>query len=159
LDEGCARQRLEGGADTAVGVKIVRPCHATAGRFVPDVVPARPVRDVEHEGLALIALSQLDLTPITLTAADIKRESRFANSRLVWSYRLAPVGISMHIRVLQIVSDEHAKGAQKSKAAGRSWLTCRFSHARTECREEPAGKLQVGHPYRRVWRRGAFTPA
>jgi hypothetical protein len=106
LDEGCARQRLEGGADTAVGVKIVRPCHATAGRFVPDVVPARPVRDVEHEGLALIALSQLDLTPIALTAADIKREPRFANSRLVWSYRLAPVRISMRMRVLQIVSDD-----------------------------------------------------
>jgi hypothetical protein len=76
------------------------------GRFVLDVVRARPVRDVEQEGLALIAYSRLGLSQITLTAADIKREPRFANSRLVWSYRLAPVGISMRMAVLQVLADE-----------------------------------------------------
>jgi hypothetical protein len=76
------------------------------GRFVLDVVPARRVRDVEQEGLALIAYSRLGLSPITLTAADIKREPRFANSRLVWSYRLAPVGISMRMAVLQVLADD-----------------------------------------------------
>ena len=76
------------------------------GRFVLDVVPARPVRDVEHEGLALIAYSQLGLCQITLTAADIKREPKFANSRLVWSYRLAPVGLSVRMAVLQILGDD-----------------------------------------------------
>jgi len=76
------------------------------GRFVLDVVPARSIRDIEHEGMALIAYSRLGLTPITLTAADIKREPRFANSRLVWSYRLAPVGISMRMAVLQILADD-----------------------------------------------------
>jgi len=76
------------------------------GRFVLDVVPARPIRDVEQEGLALIAYSRLGLSQITLTAADIKREPRFANSRLVWSYRLAPVGISMRMAVLQVLADD-----------------------------------------------------
>jgi hypothetical protein len=76
------------------------------GRYVLDVVQARPVRDVEQEGLALIAYSRLGLSQITLTAADIKREPRFANSRLVWSYRLAPVGISMRMSVLQILADD-----------------------------------------------------
>jgi hypothetical protein len=76
------------------------------GRFVLDVVPARPVRDVEDEGLALIALAELGLKQITLTAADIRREPRFANSRLVWSYRLHPVGLSMRMRVLQILGDD-----------------------------------------------------
>jgi hypothetical protein len=76
------------------------------GRFYLDVVAARPIRDVEIEGMALIALSELDLTPITLTAADIKREPRFANSRLVWSYRLAPVGIGLRMRVLQTLADD-----------------------------------------------------
>jgi hypothetical protein len=74
------------------------------GRFVLDVVPARPIRDIDHEGLALIALAQLDLMPITLTAAEIKREPRFANSRLVWSHRLCPVGIAMRMAVLQTLS-------------------------------------------------------
>jgi hypothetical protein len=76
------------------------------GRFVLDVVPARRVRDVENEGLALIAWSQLGLTPITLTAADIQREPRFANSRLVWAHRLSPVGISMRMAVLQTLADD-----------------------------------------------------
>jgi hypothetical protein len=75
-------------------------------RFYLDVVPARPLRDAEDEGLALIALAELDLEPLTLTAADIKREPRFANSRLVWSYRLAPVGISLRMRVLQTLADD-----------------------------------------------------
>lgn len=76
------------------------------GRFVLDVVQARPVRDIEQEGLALITYSRLGLSQITLTAADIKREPRFANSRMVWSYRLAPVGISMRMAVLQVLADE-----------------------------------------------------
>jgi hypothetical protein len=76
------------------------------GRFVLDVVAGRPVRDVEQEGLTLIAYSRLGLSQITLTASDIKREPRFANSRLVWSYRLAPVGISMRMAVLQVLADD-----------------------------------------------------
>jgi hypothetical protein len=76
------------------------------GRFVLDVVPARPVRDVEDEGMALIALAELGLKQITLTAADIRREPRFSNSRLVWNYQMHPVGISMRLRVLQILGDD-----------------------------------------------------
>lgn len=76
------------------------------GRFVLDVVPARPIREVEREDLALIALAELGLTPITLTTADIRREPRFANSNLVWNYRLHPVGISMRMRVLQALADD-----------------------------------------------------
>jgi hypothetical protein len=39
------------------------------GRFHLDVVEARLVRDVEAEGLPLIALDRLGLAPLTLTAA------------------------------------------------------------------------------------------
>jgi hypothetical protein len=90
------------------------------GRFVLDVVPARPVRDVEQEGLALIAYSRLGLSQITLTAADIKREPRFANSRLVWSYRLAPVGITLRMRVLQILADDGPMSLARLLTAVRS---------------------------------------
>ena len=42
----------------------------------------------------------------------------------------------------------------------RGEVGCRAAFfARTECREEPAGKLKDGHPYRGVWRRGSITPA
>jgi hypothetical protein len=70
------------------------------------VVAARPLRDVEDEGLALISLQNLGLTVITLTAADIKREPRFANSNLVWSYREHPLGIGLRMRILQILADD-----------------------------------------------------
>jgi len=76
------------------------------GRFVLDVVPARPVRDVEDEGLALIALAELGLPAITLTATDIRREPRFANSNLVWSYRMRLVDIGLRMRILQILADD-----------------------------------------------------
>jgi hypothetical protein len=90
------------------------------GRFVLDVVPARRVRDVEHEGLALIVLAELGLTPITLTAADIKREPRFANSRLVWSYRLHPVGIGLRMRALQTLADDGPMPLSRLLSAVRS---------------------------------------
>jgi hypothetical protein len=53
------------------------------------------VADFELEGLTLIALNQLGVPPLTITAADIKREPRFANANAVWAHRLPPVGIEM----------------------------------------------------------------
>lgn len=76
------------------------------GRFGLDVVEARVLRDVDAEGLALIALRDLGLSPLTLTRADIQREPRFTNSKLVWSYRLCPVGITLRMRILGILGDD-----------------------------------------------------
>jgi hypothetical protein len=76
------------------------------GRFHLDVVDARRVRDIDEEGLALIALGRLGLVPLTLTAADIKREPRFANARAVWAYRLHPVGIEMRLRILTVLQED-----------------------------------------------------
>jgi hypothetical protein len=76
------------------------------GRFYLDVVEARPVRDVETEGLALIALDRLGLARLTLTGADIKREPRFANARAVWEHRMHPVGISLRFRILTVLQEE-----------------------------------------------------
>jgi hypothetical protein len=76
------------------------------GRWLLDVVPARPLRDVENEGLALLAADQLGLRTWTLTEADIRREPRFENARLVWGYRMAPVGIEMRMRILTMLRDD-----------------------------------------------------
>src|ERR1700684_2602339 len=76
------------------------------GRYLLDVVPARPLRDVEYDGLALIALEELGLPSIVLTAADIQREPRFANARLAWSHRSLTVGISLRMHILQVLSDD-----------------------------------------------------
>ncbi|WGS20189.1 MULTISPECIES: hypothetical protein [unclassified Bradyrhizobium] len=65
------------------------------GRYLLDVVPARRVRDLEQEGLAQIALAELRLKPLTLTAGEIRREPRYANSWLVRSLNGIPVPLSL----------------------------------------------------------------
>jgi hypothetical protein len=76
------------------------------GRYLLDVIPARRVRDLEDEGLVQIALAKLALKPLTLTAEEIRREPRYANSRLVWSYKGIAVPLGLRMRVLQILLDD-----------------------------------------------------
>jgi hypothetical protein len=90
------------------------------GSFVLDVTPARPVRDAKHEELLLSGYSKLGLKVITLTAADIRQEPRFANSQLVWSYRLAPVGIGLRMAVMQVLTDDGPMPLSRLLSAVRS---------------------------------------
>lgn len=76
------------------------------GRYVLDVVPARRVRDLKQEGLAEIALAELGLKPMVLTAEEIRREPRCTNSRLVWSYRQTAVPVGLRMRILLTLRDE-----------------------------------------------------
>jgi hypothetical protein len=76
------------------------------GRYVLDVIEARPLRDIDAEGLVQIALRDLGLQPLTVTRADIQREPRFTNAKLVWHYRMHPVGISLRMRILGILSED-----------------------------------------------------
>jgi hypothetical protein len=76
------------------------------GRYVLDVVEARPLRDIDADGLAQIALRDLGLTPLTVTRADIQREPRFTNAKLVWAHRTHPVGFAMRMRVLGMLSED-----------------------------------------------------
>jgi hypothetical protein len=75
-------------------------------RFYLDVVPARRVRDLDDEGLVLIALRELELKPLVVTAEDLHREPRCSNCRIVWPNhgRFVPVGL--RIRILQILRDD-----------------------------------------------------
>lgn len=90
---------------TSIDLNAVVVCR-NDGRHLLDVVPARPLRDVEGEGLALIALSELAFPTVVLTAADIQREPLFSNCRLVWTYRMHPVGIGMRVRILQTLAED-----------------------------------------------------
>jgi hypothetical protein len=76
------------------------------GRYVLDVVPARAVRDIEDEGLVQIALGELELKPLVLTAEEIRREPRRTNANLIWSHNDVTVPIGLRMRILQILLDE-----------------------------------------------------
>ena len=80
--------------------------HRDDGRFLLDVVPARRIRDLEQQATAQIALAELGLKPIVLSAEEIRREPRYANARLVWSYRETTVSVGLRMRILQLLLDE-----------------------------------------------------
>ena len=90
------------------------------GRYVLDIVEVRPLRDIDAEGLAQIALRDLGLTPLTISQADITRDPKFTNSKLVWSYRLYPVGISLRMQVLGILGEEGPMTLSRLLAAIRT---------------------------------------
>jgi hypothetical protein len=76
------------------------------GRFLLDVVPARSIRDVEENGHAQIALTELGLKKIILTTEEIRREPRCTNARLVWSCRDISVPVGLRMRILQVLLDD-----------------------------------------------------
>jgi len=76
------------------------------GRYVLDVVAAPRVPDPNEERLVGIALSELGLARLVLTADDLNAEPRCSNSRLVWSHRGRSVPIDLRIRILQILIED-----------------------------------------------------
>lgn len=79
-----------------------------SGRFVLDIIPARPIRDLEDEGLVLIALGELNLPTWAMTSEDLRREPRFSNSRLVWLYNRHRVPFELRMRILEVLSEHQS---------------------------------------------------
>jgi hypothetical protein len=75
------------------------------GRFHLDVVEARRVRGIEDERLQ-IALRDLGLAPLVVTAGDLKAEPRCSNCDLVWSHRGRPVPIDLRLQILRLLVDD-----------------------------------------------------
>lgn len=76
------------------------------GPYYLDVVPARRVRELDEEGLVLIALRELGLQHLVITAEDLRSEPRRSNVRLVWSYRDHPIPVPLRLRILKALADE-----------------------------------------------------
>jgi hypothetical protein len=91
------------------------------GRRVLDIVETRPVRSLDDEGLALLAVDQLGLPALTLTAADIRREPRAGNCRLVWNHRHYRVNAGDRVHVLQVLTEEG------EMTLARAAAQCRFA--------------------------------
>lgn len=76
------------------------------GRFHLDVVPARPLRELEEEGLFQLALRKLGLESLHVTIEDLKAEPTCSNADLVWSYNGRPVSLDLRMRILGILIDD-----------------------------------------------------
>ncbi len=92
-------------ATAAVASKQIDLCAIVVqrdeGRFFLDVVPARPIRDLEDEGLSLIALGELGLKPWIISGPDLLREPRCTNARYVWLYNRHRVSRETRRRILR----------------------------------------------------------
>ncbi len=75
------------------------------GCFLLDILPARRVSDARREDLIQITLAKLHVRPVVVTA-ELLREPRYSNARLVWSYRGAPVSVELRMRILQALLDD-----------------------------------------------------
>lgn len=71
--------------------------------FFMDVVPARRIRDLEDEGLALIALEEFELSPWIILAQTLRREPRYSNNQFVWQYNRHRVPTGLRKRILQVL--------------------------------------------------------
>jgi len=76
------------------------------GRFFLDVVEARPIRDLEHEGLSLIALGKLGLRPWVISGESLRREPRYSNALFVWLYNGHRVPPEQRKRILRVLTDK-----------------------------------------------------
>jgi hypothetical protein len=75
-------------------------------RYFLDVVAARPVRDIDEEGLVLVALDRLGLRPLTIGPEDLAAEPVRSNCRAVWSYNGRAVPVGLRLRVLETLEQE-----------------------------------------------------
>ncbi|MFK4522946.1 hypothetical protein ABIF90_000927 [Bradyrhizobium japonicum] len=57
------------------------------GRVAFDLVDARPPRDLDEEGLLLLALEHHGICLVEIDQAAIDKEPRASNCRRIWSYR------------------------------------------------------------------------
>jgi hypothetical protein len=90
---------------------IACPIGATAvirdGRRLVLEIGDRPEpRDLDQEGLYLLALEKLNATPLVLSSRELLREPHCSNCRLVWSYNSRRVPASLRDRILRVVDGD-----------------------------------------------------
>jgi hypothetical protein len=92
------------------------------GRFLLDVVPGRPIRTIEDEGLVQIALSELAVKPWIISAKWLQREPRYSNALFVWLYNEHPVPREQRKHILRPLT------RKEPVQLGQLEETLRFGH-------------------------------
>jgi hypothetical protein len=78
------------------------------GRFLLDVVEARRIRNLEDEGLALIALAELGVRPWVISRKELRREPRYTNAQFVWLYNGHRVARALRKRILRVLLEKES---------------------------------------------------
>ena len=75
-----------------------------SGRVAFDIVDERPSRDIDDEGLLLLALAHHKIRLIEIDCAGIDEEPRAENCRRIWSHRDYEVPPSLKIGVVRALA-------------------------------------------------------
>ena len=75
-------------------------------RVALDVPEVREPRNVDEDGLILLALSEQGIDVELVTLAQIKAEPLFSNARSVWQYRRRNVPFGLRLQILQVLTEE-----------------------------------------------------
>lgn len=75
-------------------------------RLVLEIGDYQETRDLDQEGLYLLALEKLNATPLILSSRDILREPYCSNCRLVWSYNHRHVSAASRDLILRLVDGD-----------------------------------------------------
>jgi hypothetical protein len=73
-------------------------------RYAVDVPDAQPLRDVDDEGLALLALGNMGIGNMRFDAGDVRREPKLTNSRTVWGCHGLAVAAHDRAAILEFVA-------------------------------------------------------
>jgi hypothetical protein len=77
-------------------------------RLALDVADARHVRNIDDDGMILLALHERGIDVCQLTEADLRKEPRYSNARIVWSHRSHRIAIGLRMQILQTLADAGA---------------------------------------------------
>lgn len=118
------------GEDVDIGMTIAE---FDGGRFVLDIVDDRPLRDLDTEGMHLLALAERGIGVMEFDADDILSEPFASNCKQVWKYQRAAPLPSTQASILGELSRRAAMTIRElSKAVGFDgdiapavyWLAC-----------------------------------
>ena len=82
--------------EVAVGMLVVE---RDTGRVAYDIVDERPLRDIDSEGLLLIALERHGITRVEVDARSIDSEPRAGNCSRIWTHRDVEVDPDLRARI------------------------------------------------------------
>lgn len=77
-------------------------------RYAVDVPDAQPLRDIDDEGLALLALGNMGIGCMRFVPEEVRREPRLSNSRSVWGCHGVAVAPDDRAAILELVAGRGA---------------------------------------------------
>jgi hypothetical protein len=94
--------------------------HRDGGRYALDIEEIAPVRDLDEEGLVLVAYDLLGLDVLRLKAAEVRQEPKLSNARTVWHHRGRIVGYDDRAAICGVLEEQGALPMRKLEAAART---------------------------------------